>query len=446
MAAPTFALLTDLELEELVSDADAKNTKRGIKFAKCRLEEFAKCASTSLEDVEKLSKDELDKFLCRFYAGLRKEDGTFYAKKTMHAIRFGVCRHFKSVRGVDISDAANFSESQKMYKAMMIKLKKEGKGYVQHKTAISDNDMAKITQSDAVDTNTPLGLQNKVFLDVMTYFGQRGRENLHLMKFDNYVLQKDEDGVRYFEHCDTLTKSRRENEDEKFGGRMYEVQGSERCPVFSLLKYITLLNPELTNFWQRPKSKIPENGPWYDKAPLGLNSLGNKMKNIAKSAGCTAHYTNHSLRATTVTILDQAGIASRDIMEVTGHRSESSLKNYVKTSKKKRKMSAQIASSLQEEEKLGQGVSGPRLTPSNRPNIGLDLSNVRSRSRPVPHTSTCPTDTGPGSCLVSSQTQSRNGTHIYRPKSRPANSNATLDAENLEIAGIDEPILSPRNN
>ena len=140
-----------------------------------------------------------------------------------------------------------------------------------------------------------------------------------------HTLQTDEDGIRFFEHRDTLTKSRREREDEKFGGRMYEVPGSERCPVYSLMKYVSLLNPGLTHLWQRPKSKTPTEGPWYDKTPLGLNSLGNKMKKIAQTAGCTHHYTNHSLRATAVTVLDQAGIASRDIMEVTGHRSESSL-------------------------------------------------------------------------------------------------------------------------
>ena len=328
--------------------------QKNIQFAKTRLEEFAKCASTSLEDVEKLSNDDLDRFLGRFYAGLRRADGTIYAKKSMHSIRFGICRHFKSVRKLDVTDSGNFPESNKIYKAMMVKLKKEGKGYVQHKEAVFDTDMAKIFQSDAVDTNTPLGLQNKVFLDVMTYFGQRGRENLHLMRVDDYVLHTDEDGLRYFEHRDTLTKSRRENEDEKFGGQMYEIPQSSRCPVTSMLKYLQLLNPGVNHFWQRPKAKKPSHGPWYDSSPLGINTIGNKIKKIAETAGCAHSYTNHSLRATTVTILDEAGFAikiNRGIMEVTGHRAESSLKNYAKTSvKRKREMSAKISSYSMKEE------------------------------------------------------------------------------------------------
>ena len=218
MAEVQFQLLTDEEIQELVDSTDAKNTKRNIKFARSRLEAFAKCASTSLEDVEKLSDVDLDKFLSRFYGGLRREDGSLYTKKTMTVIKFGITRHFHSVRGQDVSNSNIFPESQKVYKAMMVKLKKEGKGIVTHKTAVTDTDMNKIFESEAVDTNTPLGLQNKVFLDVMTYFGLRGRENLRDMTIDDFILRTDEDGKRYFEHRDTLTKSRRENEEEQFGG------------------------------------------------------------------------------------------------------------------------------------------------------------------------------------------------------------------------------------
>lgn len=72
------------------------------------------------------------------------------------------------------------------------------------------------------------------------------------------------------------------------------------------------------------------------------------MRKIAERAQCDHHSTDYSLRATTVTILDQAGFENRDIMAVTGHKSESSLKNYARTSDKKKKMmSAKISKSIQ---------------------------------------------------------------------------------------------------
>jgi site-specific recombinase XerD len=101
--------------------------------------------------------------------------------------------------------------------------------------------------------------------------------------------------------------------------------------------------------WQRPKSQAPSEGPWFTNAPLGVNTLGNKMKTISEKAGWSLIYTKHSLRATTVTVLDEAGVAGRDIMAVTGHKSESSLKHYVRTSNaKKQDMSTIISSQIQE--------------------------------------------------------------------------------------------------
>ena len=85
------------------------------------------------------------------------------------------------------------------------------------------------------------------------------------------------------------------------------------------------------------------------KSPLGVNTLGNKMKVIAEKAGCSHKYTNHSLRATTCTLLDEAGFPNRHIMSVTGHRSESSLKHYSRTSdKKKQLMSNALAHQMSE--------------------------------------------------------------------------------------------------
>ena len=55
-------------------------------------------------------------------------------------------------------------------------------------------------------------------------------------------------------------------------------------------------------------------------------------------------YTNHCIRATCITTLDAAGYEARDIMAVSGHRSESSIRNYSRTNiEKKRKMSTELS-------------------------------------------------------------------------------------------------------
>ncbi|XP_071486885.1 uncharacterized protein [Diadema antillarum] len=343
-AAPNFQILSEEELQQLLDGTDAPSTKRSIKFGFSKLQEFALIQNINLADR---TIPELDHLLCSFYASLRKSDGTLYTKISLQAIRYGVQRHYLHQHDMDNCSKVQFPKSVKMFKAVMIKLKHEGKGVVNHKSVISSQDMEKIATS--CDTNDPAGLQNKVFMDVMIYFCNRGRENLRFMTAEDFSLKTDEDGLRYITKCDQLTKNNREDQNESSNmGVMYEVPGCERC---LFLKYKSKLNPMCSCFWQKPKQKMPENGndPWYCNAPLGVNTLGNKTKDISIKSGCSKIYTNHCLRATCITTLDTAGFHSCDIMTVSGHHSEQSIKNYSKTSdKRKKEMSTMLGQKLNE--------------------------------------------------------------------------------------------------
>ena len=205
-----FVVVTDDELAELINSKDSLNTKKQIHNAVGHLGSYAEFTGTTLEAVEAMTNGELDTFLGPFYAGLRKADGNLCTKKTMHAIKYGPHRHFKCLKDIDITDSAQFPQSHEAYKAFMVKLKNQGKGAVCHKKAISKEDMAKIFESDVVDISTPTGLQNKVFMDIMIYFANRGRENLSDMKADDYILETNEQNLRYIIHRDMLTKCKRE--------------------------------------------------------------------------------------------------------------------------------------------------------------------------------------------------------------------------------------------
>ena len=59
--------------------------------------------------------------------------------------------------------------------------------------------------------------------------------------------------------------------------------------------------------------------------------LGKKMKVTSHQAEFSTTYKNHSVRATTITIIDRSRFEARHIMSVSGHRNESSVKTYSKT-------------------------------------------------------------------------------------------------------------------
>lgn len=121
------------------------------------------------------------------------------------------------------------------------------------------------------------------------------------------------------------------------------------CPVTSFMKYKRQLNPGLNRLFQRPGKRSAVHN--YEKVPLGHNAIGKMMPTISEKAGLSTRYTNHSLRSTSVHLLDSSGeFAGRHIITVTGHKSESSLKTYsgITDPKIKRKMSETISSKLRE--------------------------------------------------------------------------------------------------
>ena len=61
---------------------------------------------------------------------------------------------------------------------------------------------------------------------------------------------------------------------------------------------------------------------------MGHNSLENMMRKMTERASILLYYTNHSLRATTVTVLSSNNLETRQIKAVTGHKSDTSIESY----------------------------------------------------------------------------------------------------------------------
>ena len=155
------------------------------------------------------------------------------------------------------------------------------------------------------------------------------QENLRELRKDSFGFGIDSTGARYvFQKRDELTKNR-ENSEAKEGGLMFERKGDPTCPVRSMDMYMSRLNPQCEVFFQRPKRQVSEGeAVWYDNQVVGINTLGGKMKALSKQADLSREYTNHSICATSVTILDHCGFEARHIMCVSGHKSETSIRSY----------------------------------------------------------------------------------------------------------------------
>ena len=57
--------------------------------------------------------------------------------------------------------------------------------------------MGKLYGTGVLSDNNPVGLQRKVFVELMLQFGRRGREGLRTMRKDTFAVKRDGSGRRY---------------------------------------------------------------------------------------------------------------------------------------------------------------------------------------------------------------------------------------------------------
>jgi hypothetical protein len=144
-----FASLTDQDLDVIIDEKDSKNTKSVIRVSEKILNDYLKEKDGEIKSIDELdsadvSVDTLNTILRTFYGEVRKADGTCYAKKSMITIRFGLQKHFLNSKNEDVINSDAFSSANEMFKAVLVKLSKEGLGTVRHKEVILPEDLQKI--------------------------------------------------------------------------------------------------------------------------------------------------------------------------------------------------------------------------------------------------------------------------------------------------------------
>lgn len=288
-------------------------------------------------DFEAFTPEELDLTLKRFYVNARTRNGELYRGKSLQSIRYGINRYLQSPphsKTFDIIKDARFNDSNNTYKTAMAEIKNEGKGDVQNIQALTKEDIKKLYESMHLDENTPAGLANKVQFDVRLFFMRRGLENMASMTKSTFTVKTDENGDKYVcKTKDEMTKNNRTLTHAFTTGPTMPATGGPKCPVTSFEKYIQLLSPNCDRLWVQPKSSFTDDDDcWFTNRPLGHNALRDFLPKLSSKAKLSQRYTNHSLRATGITLLSDANFSPIEMMAASGHRNVQSLATYQKTS------------------------------------------------------------------------------------------------------------------
>ncbi|XP_061190317.1 uncharacterized protein LOC133198208 [Saccostrea echinata] len=255
---------------------------------------------------EAYSSEQLNNLLTNFYLEMKKADGQHYAGTSVISIRYGLQKHFLELRNEDIVRNENYSTSNKMFKEVLTKLKKEGLEFPKQRISIHPDDVAKLYKT-VFSADTPKGLQQKTIFEFIYYFCDRGREHLRRVRKDDFTFCRDASGREYVTVKERYTKKKSRDKQGKtiMPVRMYDHPGDPMCPVASFKKYLMKLNPINPYFWQRPRRICYHSDSiWYENSALGKNTLSALMMNLSAEAKLSKKYSNSCIRATYIPTLD----------------------------------------------------------------------------------------------------------------------------------------------
>ena len=345
------------------------------------------CIESGIDpNFETLPISDLCNTLRRFYGSVRKADGTTYSKSSINNIRAAIQRHLQSPpfsRQLNILQDKEFVSANNVFVGNLKRNKRQGCDTTKEYPVISEGDLDQLYSSGVFNTENPDGLQKLVWFSIQFKFCRRGREGQRSLKKEDFVFKVDDVGREYAElkYNDAQKNHQGDSRKNQQSPRMYGTE-DEGCPLEALKLYINKLNPKCSAFYQQPRKQkwTVADSVWFNNIPLGINTLGQMMRRISESAGLSTTYTNHSIRATVCTILnDDGNYSDRVICSLTGHRNPQSLKNYCKaSSKQKRSMSDALQGSMGRKRRATapSTVSRPPTsrTPSPAPRMGSPAS------------------------------------------------------------------------
>jgi hypothetical protein len=231
-----FHSISEAEIGDLLSGQDSKSTQRTIKRSVNTFRSFLN-ENDQDEQFEMFEKLKLNEQLRLFLASIKKkgkntdEDGGMYKKNAYVSLRYGLARYIKKEMGHDIVEDAAFATSQDVFHAMCQKLKKSGLGGTEHYPPIASEDLKRLYNGThhALNVTTPVGLQKKVWFEIILYLCKRGRENQREMRKDTFVVACDASGREFV--CQDIDESDKnhgasDTPDDTIGeARMYAIPG-----------------------------------------------------------------------------------------------------------------------------------------------------------------------------------------------------------------------------
>ncbi|XP_077488109.1 uncharacterized protein LOC144098992 [Amblyomma americanum] len=242
----------------------------------------AKKGSASLRQLDKLALAGLAR---EFVDSSRVKQGPLYSARSLRRFQVGLNGYLRSLYGADFELGRDpvFAPLAGPSASGAVSSGGAGRmGQSADAVVITPEDLTKIGQYFWRVVNTPRGLQQKVWFDLMIHLGSDGIENQHAMRKDSFALLKSPADGR-----------RRLQWKVPGGASVPDDPQNPLCPVRTFQLYLSKLNVACPALFQRPHDGITKASRfWFHMFPLNNTMLALMMYDISKDAGLSRVYPN----------------------------------------------------------------------------------------------------------------------------------------------------------
>ena len=282
----------------------------------------------------------------------RREDGNLYPPSTLYSLLSGI-NHVMQSNKVPFSvlDRSNvhFRELLNTLDTLSSQLHKDGVGVTRHSAPVITPEHEELFwEKGLLGYSSPKVLQHTVFFYMGLNFVLRGIQGQHdLVQSQLERVPADVDVYNdsvYYRYIEFISKNNQHRfKDINSANKevcSFAQPGRDRCLVKLLDMYLKYLPSGSTALYLRPLAKFPSGTKkvCFSKQKVGVNTLRQIVPDIlCRLSGCSAKYTNHSLRATAITRMFNSGMSEKVIAETSGHRSMKGLRYYEHTSTEQKK-------------------------------------------------------------------------------------------------------------
>ncbi|CAB4381600.1 unnamed protein product [Rhizophagus irregularis] len=334
-------------LQKYATVAKPKNTQQNTRLWFSRFDEFVKNTQPAIDLLTLYDKKVIALLLCEFIIVIKTRENKEYKANSLYN---GICainrfyqEIFKTNESFNIHEDHEFRSVRDTLHARMIELEEINNGNYNGADPLTNEEMIQIFENPDMSNNMPDGLLKRVFLWVGCCTARRGGSYHNIMA--EHFKERDDGGFNVI----TI-------HDKTHQGGYYHKTNSNQHPIHiippdeigvhgaccDIKKYLKLRprNAEANFFLRINKDpKEIENGNWYTTSHMGRDKLSGMLKEICNITGidCTnKRIVNHSLRKYTAQKLNDEGLDSQAIMNVTLHRSLAGLNAYRKQNEKQK--------------------------------------------------------------------------------------------------------------